>query len=162
MGNVTCSSYRNKALPFHPNGMKFHAFDGTGKVIFERTYYSIGGGFVVNETAAGEDRIVEDQHPAAVPVHHGGTAACPCAKNRAYRSARSCCTTSWHGAAKPEIRGGLLHIWSVMQDCVERGCRTEGVLPGGLKVKRRAAHAVSPADATSRNRTRCRSAPWTG
>jgi L-serine dehydratase len=92
--------HRNKALPFHPNGMKFHAFDAAGNTLCERTYYSVGGGFVVNETAAGEDRIVEDTTVLPFPFT---TAA------------------------------------QLLAHCDERGCRTEGVLPGGLKVKRRAA-----------------------
>jgi L-serine dehydratase len=59
--------HKNKRLPFHPNGMTFHAFDINGQSIRDRTYYSVGGGFVVNEEAAGEDRIVEDQTRLAFP-----------------------------------------------------------------------------------------------
>ncbi len=130
--------YRQKVLPFHPNGMKFHAFDGNGNSLYERTYYSVGGGFVINETAAGEDRIVADATVLPYPFTTGAELLVHCEEQgvsvseimlqneRAWRS-------------DDEIRAGLLHIWSVMKDCVERGCRTEGVLPGGLKVKRRAA-----------------------
>ena len=52
--------HRRKSLPFHPNGLRFRGFDRTGSLFAERTYYSVGGGFVVDEAAAGEDRIVPD------------------------------------------------------------------------------------------------------
>lgn len=131
--------FRNKALPFHPNGMKFFAFDGTGKVIFERTYYSIGGGFVVNETAAGEDRIVEDSTLLPFPFTTAVQLLAHC-EEQGVSMSQIMLHNEMVWRSEQEIRGGLLHIWSVMQECVERGCRTEGVLPGGLKVKRRAAH----------------------
>jgi L-serine dehydratase len=59
--------HKNKLLPYHPNGLTFSAFDSAGKVLQERSYYSVGGGFVVNEAAAGADRIVEDH--AQLPLH---------------------------------------------------------------------------------------------
>jgi L-serine dehydratase len=130
--------YRNKALPFHPNGMKFHALDAAGNSIYERTYYSVGGGFVVNETAAGEDRIVEDSTLLAFPFTTAAQLLVHCEEQGVSMSQIMLQNElAWRSEA--EIRSGLLHIWSVMQECVERGCRTEGVLPGGLKVKRRAA-----------------------
>ncbi|MEZ5542187.1 MAG: L-serine ammonia-lyase [Pseudomonadota bacterium] len=130
--------YRQKVLPFHPNGMKFHAYDAAGNSLYARTYYSVGGGFVVNETAAGEDRIVADATVLPFPFTTGAELLAHCDEQGVsiseimLRNERA-----WRSDA--DIRAGLLHIWSVMQNCVERGCRTEGVLPGGLKVKRRAA-----------------------
>ncbi len=119
--------------------MKFHAYDSDGNSIYSRTYYSVGGGFVVNETAAGEDRIVADRHGIAVPVSRPEWNCWRTAKSRACPSARSCCRTSAPGAARPIsaqaccISGrSCRHAWSA-------AARTEGVLPGGLKVKRRAA-----------------------
>jgi len=130
--------HKNKALPYHPNGMTFYAHDSAGKVIQERTYYSVGGGFVVNEAAAGADRIVEDQ--TQLPFHFttGAGLLAHCAEqglsisNVMLHNERA-----WHSDA--EVQEKLLDIWAVMQACVAQGCRTEGVLPGGLKVKRRAA-----------------------
>ncbi len=130
--------HRRKVLPYHPNGMKFVALGAAGEMLLERTYYSVGGGFVVNEAAAGADRIVEDQTPLPYRFHSAAELLAHCAESglsisqimlqneRAWRSS-------------DEIRDGLLAIWHVMQACVERGCATEGLLPGGLKVKRRAA-----------------------
>ena len=130
--------HKNKVLPYHPNGLTFYAFDNSGNVLQARSYYSVGGGFVVNEAAAGADRIVEDQTPLPLHFTTGAGLLGHCAEQgisisqvmlqneRVWRTDR-------------EIQEGLLHIWAVMQACVERGCHTEGMLPGGLKVKRRAA-----------------------
>jgi L-serine dehydratase len=130
--------HKDEVLPFHPNGMIFHAFDSSGNPIYERTYYSVGGGFVVDEAAAGADRIVEDQTRLAFPFTTGARLLELCEEHGLSISQVMLKNElAWHTEA--EIRAGLLHIWKVMQDCVTRGCHTEGVLPGGLKVKRRAA-----------------------
>ena len=130
--------HRREVLPFHSNGMTFFAFDTDGNVVFERTYYSVGGGFVVNEAAAGEDRIVADTTVLKHPFTTGTELLALCEEQGVSVSEIMLRNElAWHSA--DEIRQGLLHIWSVMQGCVERGCRTEGILPGGLKVKRRAA-----------------------
>lgn len=130
--------YRQKVLPYHPNGMKFHAYDAEGNTLYSRTYYSVGGGFVVNETAAGEDRIVVDATVLKYPFTTGAQLLAHCEEHGLSISQIMLHNErAWRSDA--EIRSGLLHIWSVMQACVERGCNTEGVLPGGLKVKRRAA-----------------------
>jgi len=130
--------HRRKTLPFHPNGMQFLALDANGNTLLERTCYSVGGGFVVNQAAAGEDRIVEDATVLPYPFTTAAQLLGHCDEQGVSISQimlmNEC---AWRSEAG--IRAGLLHIWSVMQECVERGCRTEGVLPGGLKVKRRAA-----------------------
>ncbi len=127
-----------KPLPYHPNGMIFRAFSADGTQLRERSYYSVGGGFVVDETAVGTDRIVADRTPLKYPFTTARELLAQCQEHglsisqlmmeneRAWRS-------------DEQTRNGLLHIWKVMQDCVEAGCRTEGIMPGGLKVKRRAA-----------------------
>jgi L-serine dehydratase len=130
--------HRDEALPFHPNGMTFRAFDKSGKVLEKRTYYSVGGGFVVNETAAGEDRIVEDTTALPLPFTTGAQLLTQCAEEGVSIS-QVMLRNELTWRSEKEIREGLLHIWDVMQACVQRGCATEGVLPGGLKVKRRAA-----------------------
>ncbi len=130
--------HKTEVLPFHPNGMTFHAFDRSGNSIYERTYYSVGGGFVVDEAAAGADRIVEDQTRLAFPFTTGARLLELCEENGLSIS-QIMLQNELAWRTETEIRAGLLHIWKVMQDCVTRGCHTEGVLPGGLKVKRRAA-----------------------
>ena len=130
--------HKNKALPWHPNGLTFFAFDNAGNSLQERTYYSVGGGFVVNEEAAGADRIVEDHTPLPLHFTTGAELLSQCAEQGLSISQVMLQNERvWRTDA--EIRAGLLHIWAVMQECVTRGCHTEGVLPGGLKVKRRAA-----------------------
>ena len=130
--------HKTEVLPFHPNGMTFHAFDRSGNSIYERTYYSVGGGFVVDEAAAGADRIVEDQTRLAFPFTTGARLLELC-EEHGLSISQIMLKNEQAWRTETEIRAGLLHIWKVMQDCVTRGCHTEGVLPGGLKVKRRAA-----------------------
>jgi L-serine dehydratase len=127
-----------KALPYHPNGMIFRAFDEAGLQVRSREYYSVGGGFVVDDEAAGADRIVEDQTPLAYPFTTGKQLLEHCQEHGLSISQLMLANeAAWRPEA--ETRAGLLRIWQVMQDCVEAGCRNEGIMPGGLKVKRRAA-----------------------
>jgi L-serine dehydratase len=127
-----------KPLAFHPNGMIFRAFDAAGLQIRSREYYSVGGGFVIDEQAAGGDRIVEDATPLPYPFHSAVELLDHCTTHDLVISQLMLANeTVWRSQA--ETRAGLLRIWQVMQDCVDAGCRTEGVMPGGLKVRRRAA-----------------------
>jgi L-serine dehydratase len=130
--------HRRKSLPYHPNGMIFKAYDAAGTAIREHTYYSVGGGFVVDEQAAGADRIKEDDTPVRYPfktgaelLKHADGTGLPISGLMLANE------TAWR--PESEVRSGLLRIWSVMQECVQHGCDAEGVLPGGLKVQRRAA-----------------------
>jgi L-serine dehydratase len=130
--------FYRQSLPFHPNGMRFSAFDAAGTDIRNKVYYSVGGGFVVDENAAGANRIVADASKLPYPFTTGDELLRLCAEYRLSISgvvlANERC---WRN--EDEIRAGLLKIWQVMQDCVKRGCAAEGTMPGGLKVKRRAA-----------------------
>lgn len=131
--------HRRKSLPAHPNGMAFRAFDENGTVLDERIYYSIGGGFVVTEEAADQDRIVEDDTKVPYPFSSGDELVQQCRDHGLSISELMMANEqSWRSAE--EVRAELLHIWTVMQECVNNGCTTEEtILPGGLKVKRRAA-----------------------
>lgn len=127
-----------KPLDFHPNGMIFRAFDVAGLQLRAREYYSVGGGFVVDDEAAGRDRIVEDQTPLAYPFKTGKELLAHCAASGLSISALMRENEkAWR--SPEETSAGLQRIWQVMQDCVKAGCRKEGIMPGGLKVKRRAA-----------------------
>ena len=127
-----------KPLAFHPNGMIFRAFDAAGLQLRSREYYSVGGGFVVDEQAMGRDRIVEDQTPLPFPFHSARELLALCDEHDLSISQLMLANeAAWRPEAQTRER--LLHIWQVMQDCVRAGCRTEGTLPGGLKVERRAA-----------------------
>ena len=128
---------RRQSLPFHPNGMRLIAFDEEGTELVNRAYYSVGGGFVVNEEAAGADRIVQDNTELPFPFRNGDQLLTQCAVNELSIS-RLMLENEKAWRSEAETRNGLLHIWKVMQACVRRGCEVEGVLPGGMKVRRRA------------------------
>lgn len=130
--------HRRRSLPYHANGMTLCAYDEDGAPLLEKTYYSVGGGFVVDEDAVGEDRIKLDDTELRYPFRTGdellrltqetglSISALMLENEKAWRT-------------EAEIREGLLEIWRVMQACVARGLAQEGILPGGLKVRRRAA-----------------------
>ena len=128
----------DRTLPGHANGMTLMATDAEGDVILQETYYSVGGGFVVDETATGADRLKLDDTPLPYPFRSGAELLTLCQTHQMSISQVMLENEkSWRSEA--DIRAGLLHIWQVMQACVERGCHTEGTLPGVLNVKRRAA-----------------------
>ena len=130
--------FRRSALGYHPNGMTFAALDANGAFLDAATYYSVGGGFVVDETAAGADRIKEDDTAIPYPFDSAEELLQQCRRHTLSISQLMLENEkAWRSEAA--IRAGLLHIWDVMQDCVRRGMTSEGILPGGMKVKRRAA-----------------------
>ncbi|KAA9394348.1 L-serine ammonia-lyase [Kocuria coralli] len=130
--------HRRKSLPAHPNGMTFFAYGEDHQLVRERTYYSVGGGFVVDGDAKGSDRIVSDTTAVAYPFTTAAQLLEHCRREgRSIAEIMLANELSWR--TEEQLRSRLLHIWSVMQDCVENGCsRTEATLPGGLKVRRRA------------------------
>ncbi|MCF8159190.1 MAG: L-serine ammonia-lyase [Polaromonas sp.] len=133
---------RNESLPFHSNGVRFSAFSGDGSLLEERRYFSVGGGFVVSQEEADAAReqphfVVDPTvlaHPfssadalLAISTQTGLSIAQVMRKNE----------LAWRTDA--ELDAGLDQIWDAMKACVDRGCRTEGHLPGNMRVKRRAA-----------------------
>ena len=130
--------HRRHALPYHSNGMIFHAWDAAGEILRESTFYSVGGGFIVDESAAGADRIVEDDTKLPYPFHSAADLLAHCADG-GMRISDLMLANEQAWRSEQQIRGGLLEIWKVMQRCVRNGCRNEGILPGGMKVRRRAA-----------------------
>lgn len=129
--------HRHRSLPGHPNGMLFTAFDGRD-VVAEHTFYSIGGGFVLEDDGSGQLELKPDPTPVPYPFRTGADLARVASEHRLtipeLMYANEC-------ARRPEaeVREGLAEIWRVMQQCVRAGCHTTGVLPGGLRVRRRAA-----------------------
>ncbi len=130
--------HRSEALPFHANGMRFTAYDSDGETLDTRVYYSVGGGFVVDESATGGDVLVDDPTKIPYPFTTGAELLQQCSDNGLSISALMLANEkAWRPEA--EIRERLLQLWRVMDACIERGSHTEGIMPGGLKVKRRAA-----------------------
>ncbi len=128
---------RTTSLPLHPNGMTFAAFDPAGEVLSEHSYYSIGGGFVVGEDAHGSSKVVEDSTPVAHPFRTGDELLALC-RDTGKSIARIMLENELAWRTEAEVREGLLEIWHAMKDCVQNGISNEGVLPGGLRVRRRA------------------------
>ena len=129
--------HRRQTLRFHPNGMRYFAYAVGDVLLRERTFYSVGGGFVVDEAAAGADRIAPDSTAVTYPFLTGDSLLERCAETGLPVSGVMLANElSWRSEA--EVRRRLLDIWAVMTQCVANGCANEGVLPGGLKVPRRA------------------------
>jgi L-serine dehydratase len=135
--------YRRQSLPLHANGMRLVAFDAEGQELQNRVYYSVGGGFVVSEEVLADGskqkQIAPDTTVLPYPFKTGAELLA-LTQQEGCSIAEIMRRNERHWRSDADTRAGLLAIWRVMQDCVSRGCRTEGILPGGFKVKRRAAH----------------------
>ncbi len=129
--------HRDESLPLHPNGMRFTAHGAVGEELLSRVYYSIGGGFVVNEDAAGKNRLVADTTRLPHPFRTGEELL-ELGRRHGKPIWRLMLENETTRRPEEEVRVGLLRIWRAMEGSIERGCRVEGVLPGGLKVPRRA------------------------
>ncbi|MEU9065116.1 L-serine ammonia-lyase [Streptomyces sp. NPDC048430] len=133
--------HRRRTLPRHPNAMTLTACTADGRTLLTKTYYSIGGGFVVDEEDAGADRVATGTTEVRHPFATGDELLRRCRETglsvsglmleneRAWRDER-------------QTRDSLMEIWTVMRACVAAGLSHEGVLPGGLRVRRRAAAAA--------------------
>jgi len=128
---------KRQKLPYHTNGMRFTAFDAQDEVIATRDYYSVGGGFVVNQDDAASDRIVADETPLPYPFHSGDELLAR-SRESGLSIARLMFENEKSWRSEEEVKAGLREIWNAMQSCVARGIRQEGTLPGGLHVTRRA------------------------
>jgi L-serine dehydratase len=130
--------FRRTALPYHPNGMTLAALNADGAFLDAASYYSVGGGFVVDESAADAAHIQGDEIAPPYPFDTGEELLTQCQTHGLSISQVMLANEqAWRSEA--EIHAGLLRIWEVMQECVQRGITSEGILPGGMKVKRRAA-----------------------
>ncbi|WP_166267181.1 L-serine ammonia-lyase [Marinobacter caseinilyticus] len=128
----------DQVLPFHPNGMTYTAFDEAGQTLHEKTCYSVGGGFVVDDQAKEADPVVADNTALTYPFNSGRALLQQCADH-----GLSIADIMWANEqawrTEADIRTGLLRLWQAMRECVQAGIHHEGILPGGLNVKRRAA-----------------------
>jgi L-serine dehydratase len=137
--------HRRQSLPYHPNGMRFSAYDQAGGLLRSRTSYSVGGGFVVDEpdgdAAPGTagDGVAATAGEAGLPYPFESAAGLldQCTESGLPVSGVMLANEGSRRTAG-QVRAGLLGIWAVMRQCVDNGCASPGVLPGGLKVPRRA------------------------
>lgn len=130
-----------RALPLHANGMRLIALSRDGDTLHEATYYSVGGGFVVTEAVmqdrARQTAVAPDSSVLPLPFRSGEDLLA-LARRHGIGIAEIMRRNERHWRPDADTRDGLLAIWRVMQECVRRGCRTEGLLPGGFRVRRRA------------------------
>ena len=131
---------RRESLPFHPNGMRFSAAGEVGELL-SRTYYSVGGGFVIDESApAGVDPLRADGRKLLFPFSSGKELLQLCSFTGMKISDIALANESvWRSETDTLL--ALQAIWLAMQDSVRRGCEQTGDMPGGLRLKRRA-HAL--------------------
>jgi len=124
--------HRRKSLPFHPNGMCFEAFDEQGVSLLHLTYYSVGGGFVLDEAAAeGENPVVSDSTELPYPFTTGAELL-QLSEQHNLSIAQMMMANECVWRSEAEVRERVLSIWQVMQSCVARGCKETGTLPGGM------------------------------
>ena len=124
-------------LPGHANGMILMATDAQGDVILQETYYSIGGGFVLTDGELAAGKATDEGAP--IPYPFKSAAEMLEMAERSGKSIAQMKRANEIARGGPEnLRSGVARIWQVMNDCIERGLSTEGILPGGLQVKRRA------------------------
>jgi L-serine dehydratase len=129
--------HKRKSLPVHPNGMEFIAVDEAGNTLRQKRYYSVGGGFVVDESASGADKIKSDESKLPYPFTTAGELLDLCARH-GLRISGLMLENEKTWRSEREIDDGLLRIWSAMQECVRNGSANKGTLPGKLQVRRRA------------------------
>ncbi|WP_077035113.1 L-serine ammonia-lyase [Pelomonas sp. KK5] len=133
--------FRRQSLPLHANGMKFMAYGAGEELLADKTYYSVGGGFVVSEEVLADGSKQKTIAPDATVLPYpfkSGDDLLALTQRHGISIAELMRRNEAHWRPDAETRAGLLKIWQVMQDCVNRGLKTEGILPGGFKVKRRA------------------------
>lgn len=130
--------YPPGAATQHPNGLRLTAFDAGGSILSTKTCFSIGGGFLLED---GESASTYQREQGTIPYpFHSAVELLQKAHDASLRIdqlmlANEC---AWGGLDPDQVHQRILHLWSVMQACIERGMATEGILPGGLKVRRRA------------------------
>lgn len=126
---------QKELLPKHSNGMRFHAYTSDKKNVLSKVYYSIGGGFIATE----ED--FEQPNTSSTPIPYPFSTAAELlehCQSQQLSIAKIMLANELTWRSQTEIESGILNIAQVMSECIDNGCRHEGILPGGLHVKRRA------------------------
>jgi len=153
--------HRRKRLPFHSNGMRFTAVDADGHVLLSREYYSVGGGFVLDQDEIKHADLTADDRARPVPYpFSSGDEMLRRTRESGLSISELMLANELTRRSEEEIRSGLLHIWSVMQQCVDRGVLASGVLPGGLNVRRRAGSLRQTLEATEDKDDPLRAMEW--
>jgi L-serine dehydratase len=141
-----------ESLPYHPNALTLHAYDAKDGVLHEGTFYSVGGGFVVTEAEAQSPATLA-AGPAIPFAFNNGEELLALAEREKMSIADIMLRNECALRSEQEVRAGLDRIWNAMSSCIDRGLRQEGVLPGGLNVKRRAVKLREALEERERSRT---------
>ncbi|MDD2058123.1 L-serine ammonia-lyase [Pseudomonas sp. GD03860] len=126
-----------ESLPYHPNAMTLEASSERG-LLLQQTYYSVGGGFIVEAAQLGQAQNEAEQVQLPYDFDSAAQLLALC-KLHQLRVSELMMANERAWRPEAEVRSGLLKLWAAMRECVDNGLRNEGILPGGLKVKRRAA-----------------------
>jgi L-serine dehydratase len=140
------------SLPYHPNALTLHAYDAQGGVVQEGTFYSVGGGFVVTEAEAKSPTTIAAGSAIPFPFEDAAELL-QIAEREKVSIAEIMLRNECVVRSEKEVREGLDRIWAAMNACIDRGMREEGILPGGLNVKRRAARLREALETRERNGT---------
>lgn len=124
-------------LPYHPNAMRLSAFDAADNLLYDNVYYSIGGGFVIDESEATADAHVVPQVELPYEFNNAVELLTLCQENK-FTVSQLMMENEKVWRSEKEVRDGLMDIWAAMKECIANGLHSEGILPGGLHVKRRA------------------------
>ncbi|MDF2578147.1 MAG: sdaA [Chlamydiales bacterium] len=130
--------HKSKRLPYHSNAMTLVAYGKEGGELFSKTFYSVGGGFIVDHDQISKPQTTYESHILPYPFKTAAELLTHCKKNN-LTIAQIMMANELTWRSEKQVNQGLLNIWSVMKSCIDRGCQQEGILPGGLNVRRRAA-----------------------
>src|SRR4051812_28522054 len=139
------------SLPYHPNALTLRAYDAPGGLVHEGTFYSVGGGFVVTSAEAQSPAALATGPTVPFPYENAAELLAICEREKV-RIADIMMSNECALRSEEEVRSGLDRIWSAMNACIDRGLRREGILPGGLNVKRRAMKARETLEERERNK----------
>jgi L-serine dehydratase len=129
--------HRREKLPLHANGMRFTALGASGKIV-ERVYYSVGGGFVVDHAGSPADGSTPAEQVVVPYPFNSAAELLQHSVDHGMSISTLMLENEKANASEDDVRARVHEIWQAMEACVKRGCEREGILPGGLKVKRRA------------------------
>ncbi len=139
--------HRNEFLPRHPNGLRVTAFDASEKVLIQRQYYSVGGGFVIGEDETSNEPTASDE---PFPFTSCEELLNICRIDQ-LTMAEVVEQNELSRMSREDMEKKLDAIWQTMRDCIERGCSHDGILPGGLNIRRRAPKLLSQLKSTEKS-----------
>jgi L-serine dehydratase len=130
--------HKDRQLPFHPNAMRFTLYGSKGEELASKVYYSVGGGFIIEHDAVSRSQEVLHQ-PAGVPYpFKTAKELLQICSEKSFMIYDLMMENEKMKRSEQSVKEGIFRIWGVMQGCIDRGIQQEGILPGGLGVRRRA------------------------